>query len=538
MAEIKLGPVRLPKQCRQNGELKPDQRHAIKAKTGASASCRQRSGWPEKGLVVCGPRGADLLAAETMAKKLIVENEKANRTEGQQELIGEGSSLPPREFLQTRTSSASSSAANADVVAQQLLQQMQQQVQCQFQLQTHNLFMHDGQMPMYGVPMPSVPMSSMPMPMPGVPMPSVPMSSMPMPGMPMPSMPMDCMLPPGLPVTSLPGRIPMWYAGDEVEARLNSAQREKSEPPLSGNDDDDSGFNCWWLLQDEVLHAAAREAAAANVPAEQQVIYLHVEESDKKKDAAQAVEESDKRKDAAQAVEESDSDVAEDKMHPVNAVAKARVLTPRSEARLVPASKYTKQDMADLAVAITTNEWKTIGASSRHKFVYNLFDGKHCVLKRLEAGFARTINTKRIAVYLDCRCFHSKASHTLTPHLGKHIKILGLIAADEKLIELFKEVIMTIQVADEAGLPADMLLVCTSGIHRGPAAGLIIYEMLKRDGREMMGKTPMNLSDSTEKWCRKCSTCKDCMADGLRRALYDNLYDSLWVPLSVSMYSP
>jgi hypothetical protein len=282
------------------------------------------------------------------------------------------------------------------------------------------------------------------------------------------------MLPPGLPVTSLPGRIPMWYAGDEVEARLNSAQRKKSEPPLSGNDDDDSGFNCWWLLQDEALHAAAREAAAANVPAEQQVIYLHVEENDKKKDAAQAVEESDKKKDAAQVVEESDSDVAEDKMHPVNAVAKARVLTPRSEARLVPASKNTKQDMTDLAVAITTCEWKTIGASSRHKFVYNLFNREHCVLKRLEAGFARTIDTGGIAVYLDCRCFHSKASHWLTPHLGKHFRILELIAADAKLVELFREVIATLQLADEAGPPADKLFVCKSGSHRSLAAGFII----------------------------------------------------------------
>ena len=192
----------------------------------------------------------------------------------------------------------------------------------------------------------------------------------------------------------------------------------------------------------------------------------------------------------------------------------------------------------DLSVAIITCGWRMIGATYRHKFDDMIFDGKNCVLNRLEAGFARTVDTQRIAVYLDCRCFHSKASHRLTPHLGKHIKILELIAADAKLIELFREVIFTLQVADEAGLPADMLLVCTSGIHRGPAAGLIIYEMLKRDGREMMGKTPMNLSDSTEKWRRKCSTCKDCMADGARRALYDKLYKSLWIPVSESMYSP
>jgi hypothetical protein len=204
------------------------------------------------------------------------------------------------------------------------------------------------------------------------------------------------------------------------------------------------------------------------------VIYLHVEESDKKKDAAQAVEESDKKKDAAQAVEESDSDVAEDKMHPVNAVAKARVLTPRSEARLVPASKNTKQDMTDLAVAITTCEWKTIGASSRHKLVYNLFNGEHCVLKRLEAGFARTIDTGRIAVYLDDRCFHSKASHMVTPHLGKHFRILELIAADAKLLELYREFIATFQLADDVGPPADKIFVCKSGKHRSLVAGLLI----------------------------------------------------------------
>ena len=160
------------------------------------------------------------------------------------------------------------------------------------------------------------------------------------------------------------------------------------------------------------------------------------------------------------------------------------------------------------------------------------------MLKRLEYGFVRSVDTTCIAVYLDCRCFHDKTSHRLTPHLGKHIKILELIAADPKLVELFREVIYTLQVADEVGLPADMLLVCTSGIHPSPAAGLIIYEMLKRDGREMKGGKPMNLSDGSDKWRRKCSSCKDCMADGLRRTLYDKVYHGIWAPLSVSMYSP
>ena len=96
------------------------------------------------------------------------------------------------------------------------------------------------------------------------------------------------------------------------------------------------------------------------------------------------------------------------------------------------------------------------------------------MLKRLEAGLARTIDTGRIAVYLDDRCFHSKASHMVTPHLGKRFRILELIAADAKLVELFREVIATLQVADEAGPPADMLLVCKSGRHRSPAVGFII----------------------------------------------------------------
>ena len=64
-----------------------------------------------------------------------------------------------------------------------------------------------------------------------------------------------------------------------------------------------------------------------------------VEEDDRKKDAAQSSEETYKKKDAGQAVQETDSDVAEDEMHPVHDVAQARVLTPNSKARLVPAPK-------------------------------------------------------------------------------------------------------------------------------------------------------------------------------------------------------
>jgi hypothetical protein len=272
----------------------------------------------------------------------------------------------------------------------------------------------------------------------------------------------------------------MWFArtgdNEEDEPRLNKPRKnkqhqvkEESYTSEDDDDDDDDAANPFTDVPTGLVQVKKRRGRKRRTDAAQAV-----EESDKKKDAAQAVEESDKKKDAAQAVEESDSDVAEDKMHPGNAVAKARVLTPRSEARLVPASKNTKQDMTDLAVAITTCEWKTIGASSRHKFVYNLFNGEHCVLKRLEAGFARTIDTGRIAVYLDCRCFHSKASHMLTPHLGKHFRILELIAADAKLVELFREVIATLQLADEAGPPADKLFVCKSSRHRSLAAGFII----------------------------------------------------------------
>ena len=349
----------------------------------------------------------------------------------------------------------------------------------------------------------------------------------------------------------------MWFArnGEEDEPRLNkprkSKQQKVKEESCTSEDDDDDAANPFsdvpkgpqpttaGLVQvkvekDEEKKENDKKKNAART----------VEEDDRKKDAAQSSEETSKKKDAGQAnpQEETDSDIAEDEMHPVPAFAQARVLTPSSKARLVPAPKKTRREdstnAVNMSVQIITCGWRMIGAQYRHNFRDMIFNGDKCVLSRIEAGFAQRVNAKRIAVYLDCRCFHSKASHTLTPHLGKHIKILGLIAADEKLIELFKEVIMTIQVADEAGLPADMLLVCTSGIHRGPAVALIIYEMLKRDGREMLGNKPMNLSEGTEKWRRKCSTCKGCTADGLRRSLYDNLYHNSWLPLSIAMYHP
>ena len=158
------------------------------------------------------------------------------------------------------------------------------------------------------------------------------------------------------------------------------------------------------------------------------------------------------------------------------------------------------------------------------------------MLKRLEAGLARTIDTGRIAVYLDDRCFHSKASHMVTPHLGKRFRILELIAADAKLVELFREAILTMQIADEAGLPSDMVLVCTSGIRRGPATGLILSEMMLRDGREMGFSGPRNLSTNTDKWRRKCDSCVGCTDKQGRRALFDKLRVDVWTPLSVSMY--
>ena len=96
------------------------------------------------------------------------------------------------------------------------------------------------------------------------------------------------------------------------------------------------------------------------------------------------------------------------------------------------------------------------------------------MLKRFEAGLARTLDTGRIAVYLDDRCFHSKASHMVTPHLGKHFRILELIAADAKLLELYREFIATFQLADDVGPPADKIFVCKSGKHRSLVAGLLI----------------------------------------------------------------
>ena len=165
--------------------------------------------------------------------------------------------------------------------------------------------------------------------------------------------------------------------------------------------------------------------------------------------------------------------------------------------------------------------------------------------KRLQIGMLTTptqpasdtrVDTDRIAVYLDCRSFHSKESHWLTPHLGHHIRILQLIAADPKLIQVFQEAIWTLQASDEADLPTDMVMVCTSGIHRGPATGLMLYEMLLRDGREMGYSAPRNLSKNSTKWRKKCDSCLGCTDLQGRTALFDKVYAEVWTPLSISMY--
>ena len=111
-AEMRLGPLRLPEKCRANGHLTPEQRQAIKAATGASASCRQRNSWPEKGLVVCGPRGCNLVEAETMAMVMVVENaSKQNGHRGSGKGVGghRGSgNNEEKAFLQVEEEAASS----------------------------------------------------------------------------------------------------------------------------------------------------------------------------------------------------------------------------------------------------------------------------------------------------------------------------------------------------------------------------------------------------------------------------------------------
>jgi hypothetical protein len=197
-------------------------------------------------------------------------------------------------------------------------------------------------------------------------------------------------------------------------------------------------------------------------------------------------------------------------------------------------------------VQILTCGWKAIGAGYQKVFDDMIFAGKWCVSKRLKAGMMRgpnqpfsdtMVDTDRVAVYLDCRSFHSKESHWLTPHLGHHIRILELIAADPKLVDLFREAILTLQVADEAGLPSDMVLVCTSGIHRSPATGLMLYEMMLRDGREMGYSGPRNLSKNTDKWRSKCDSCVGCTDKKGRKALFDKVHADVWTPLSIEMYN-
>ena len=185
-------------------------------------------------------------------------------------------------------------------------------------------------------------------------------------------------------------------------------------------------------------------------------------------------------------------------------------------------------------MSIITCGWKPLGASYRQSFDDMIFNGKHCVLKRLIVGYASTIDTNRITMYLDCRCFHNEESYKFTPHLGHHIRILELIAGDKQLPQMFRETIATLKEADREGTPADMVLVCTSGIHRAPAVAYIIFEMCKRDGREMNGYGPRRLSKNTDKWLRKCNSCSGCNADESRRkALFDQLYVELWAPLLV-----
>ena len=186
-----------------------------------------------------------------------------------------------------------------------------------------------------------------------------------------------------------------------------------------------------------------------------------------------------------------------------------------------------------------------MGAKYQKTFDDMIFSGKFCVSQRLKAGMLvrpnmpasdMMVDTDRIAVYLDCRSFHSEESHWLTPHLGHHIRILELIAADPKLIQVFQEAIWTMQASDEADTAADMVLVCTSGIHRSPGTGLILYEMLLRDGREMGYNGPRNLNNNSTKWRSKCDSCPSCTDVQCRTALFDKLYAEVWTPLSISMY--
>ena len=261
----------------------------------------------------------------------------------------------------------------------------------------------------------------------------------------------------------------------------------------------------------------AREKDACNKKQEKK-------EDERRKTAA---DEAERRK-TENADEEEDSDVAEDVQHPVNEICKARIIRPKL--KFVPASKKRKHGHTEYAVQILTCGWRAIGGSYQKSFDDLVFTGRSSVLERLKAGMLNVpnmpatnwrVDTDRISVYIDCRSFHSEESWKLTPHLGHHIRILELIAEDPKLVEVFREAIWTLQASDEANLPSDIMMVCTSGIHRGPATGLLLYEMMLRDGREMGYSGPRNLSKNTTKWLRKCDSCVGCTDTNGRKALFD-----------------
>jgi len=81
-----------------------------------------------------------------------------------------------------------------------------------------------------------------------------------------------------------------------------------------------------------------------------------------------------------------------------------------------------------------------------------------------------------------------------------------------------------------------MVMVCTSGIHRGPATGLMLYEMMLRDGREMGYSGPRNLSKNSTKWRSECDSCIGCTDLKGRTALFDKVHAEVWTPLSIEMY--
>ena len=95
------------------------------------------------------------------------------------------------------------------------------------------------------------------------------------------------------------------------------------------------------------------------------------------------VEEVEKDEKEVAAQDSEDSDVAEDMMHPVKVVAKARALGPARvltpAVKRSPASKKRKQPASYLAASIITCGWKPLGASYRHSFDDMIFNGKRCV---------------------------------------------------------------------------------------------------------------------------------------------------------------